>query len=149
MKKRSVGVTVLGVVILLYSFFNLVHDINFLLFVLIKRPCGSHCVSFFSPRFLLAHSEILVLLCFFIASIGILRVKKWGRILVLYTSILLLLYNIKHFRMCFYMLNETNVWFLRLLLILFIVIVFGALLFALPVLSLYFFTRSKVKEQFR
>ena len=91
-RRRSVGVTIVGIGMLIYSILNLIFPINFYLRLLfIGSPYKS---NFFYPNlhFILLHlSYILLLILYLIASIGILRIRGWSRRFAIYISIIILL----------------------------------------------------------
>lgn len=148
-KKRSVGVTVIGIVMLLYSLLVLI------LFALRSPFYLRSCISnFFRPAIILLLVRKLMLLLYFIAGIGILRVKSWGRYLALFVSILLLLFAIGDFLPATISIIKNpegacDVGWCGIVGILLLFVISAISLFFVPVLCLFYLTRPKVKERFR
>ena len=135
-KKRSVGVTVFGIVMMLYSFEGLRFSLR-MWFGLLRH---SYNYKLFIPKEYILMT--MIILIYFIATLGVLRLKKWGRVLAVYSSI---------FSCIFYVTME-----LRNLFTNFDTIYYPSKLFfylssfylILPLIFLIFFTRPKVKRAF-
>ena len=141
-KKRSVGIMICGVIMLFYSLYLLRNSTmaffnfkNLPLFYRVRMVMRPVCLITLLPG-----------LIYLIASVGILRMKNWSRLLIIYFSILLLL-------LIFYVAISIIPGIIRrdfegpaaigLLPLVLIIPLLPSLLF------LIFFTRPKVKEQFK
>jgi len=143
-KKRSIGVKVLGVGLLLWlivnilvlgclPFFALSENISFSSFLNNEKELfGNEFLFLLFPITIIYYINVLYNICVLIASIGILKFKGWGRKL-LFTMI-----TIEFLWICgdFILAGQT----LDIAVIIEIIIMAGLL---------YFFTRPKVKEQFK
>jgi len=157
--KRSVGITIVAVIMLIYSFLWL--SANFILSLPFER--GAHTPSIFRTLYLIATIFFAILiaimrfkqigfllgLIYLIASINILKLKKWARLLAVYCSSLMGLFYIFILIVSFIsgftegFSGDTGfAWGM------------GFLVMMTPVfipifLFIIYFTRPKVKEQFR
>ncbi len=87
-KKRSVVVMVCGIIILFYSFYLLRDGVE-PLFRFHRLTLFDRVRMIMSP---IPLSTLLPGLIYLVAGLGILRMKKWGRLLAIYFSILFLLF---------------------------------------------------------
>lgn len=130
-KKRSIGVTMFGWILILYSIVGLIKRALFL-------------VNWdFHKGFPLEVTSDWILVLFLIAGVGLVKLKNWGRRLVILAALIKLFFYLKSLYLAFtpaYK-NATGItisfWIS--------IAIFGIIY----LLIIYYFTRPKVKEQFK
>jgi len=141
-KKRSVGVTRMGIIMLLYALLLL---LGVTIMIQPIRPWSAGILA----------GAILLGIIYLVSSIGILATRNWGRVLAVYLSAFLLLPIV-----------IITIWILVSIISGYVerggggpgseVIAFPMLALTIslpfilpPLMFFYFFTRPKVKEQFK
>ena len=145
-KKKSVGVTIFGIIMLIHSLWflgGMLCEVFYYSIPVGMRFYGEvmefYRLTFYILWFMFPVT-IPIFLIYLIASINILRFRNWARVLALHISGLIgIISGFLYFSMC----SKTSSDHVVVLLFFFFLYFFPCVLF------FYYFTRPKVKEQFK